>query len=67
MNNNVIMQIIFYISLGASLVVYAHANFSTKSQVDKIENKVDRQATIKDIERIEKKIDKLLLHLLSEK
>lgn len=62
-----IRQTILYISLGASLVVYAHANFSTKHQVDKIENKVDRQATVVDIARIEGKIDTLILHLLDKK
>ena len=62
-----IKQIIYWVGLGVSLVVYAHANFSTTKQVEKIEQKVEKQATSSDIARLEGKIDSLTLYLLGNK
>ena len=62
------LKLIFYwISLGAGLVLYAHANFSTVEQVNKIESKVENQATSQDIIRLEVKIDNLKDYLLNHK
>jgi len=59
--------IIYLVGLGASLVIYAHANFSTVKQVEKLENKIENQATASDIARLEGKIDSLTLYLLERK
>jgi hypothetical protein len=59
--------IIYLIGLGASLVIYAHANFSTVKQVEKLESKIEKQATSGDIARLEGKIDSLTLYLLERK
>lgn len=66
MNLN-LKQIIYWVGLGAFLVVYAHANFSTTKQVEKLEEKVERQATSSDIARLEGKIDTLTFYLLKGK
>lgn len=58
-------QIVYWIGLGCSLIVYAHANFSTKSELDDIKTKVSKQAEREDIKRLENKIDRLTLHLLN--
>lgn len=58
-------QIVYWIGLGCSLVVYAHANFSTKSELDDIKSKVNMQAEKDDIKRLENKIDRLMIHLLN--
>lgn len=57
-------QVIYWVGLGVSLVVYAHANFSTTNQVEKIESRIDRQATKEDIARLEAKIDTIQLYLM---
>lgn len=62
-----IKTIIYWIGLGISLVVYAHANFPTTNQVNKLEAKIERQATSEDIARLEGKIDALTLYLLERK
>jgi cell division protein FtsL len=62
-----IKSIIYWIGLGISLVVYAHANFSTTKQVEKLEAKIERQATSSDIARLEGKIDTLTIYLLERK
>jgi hypothetical protein len=59
--------IIYLIGLGASLVIYAHANFSTVAQVEKLEKKIENQATASDIARLEGKIETLTLYLLQRK
>jgi hypothetical protein len=59
--------IIYWFTLGAGLVLYAHANFSTVDQVNKIEIKVENQATSQDIYRLEAKIDKIKDYLLERK
>lgn len=59
--------IIYLIGLGASLVIYAHANFSTVNQVEKLESKIENQATTSDIARLEGKIETLTLYLLQRK
>lgn len=59
--------VIYWVGLGASLVVYAHANFTTKDEVNKLELKVERQATKEDVNRLEVKIDKVVEHLLNTK
>jgi len=59
--------IIYLIGLGASLVIYAHANFSTVNQVEKLEQKIESQATTSDIARLEGKIETLTLYLLQRK
>lgn len=62
-----IKSIIYWIGLGISLVVYAHANFPTTKQVEKLEAKIERQATSDDIARLEGKIDTLTIYLLERK
>lgn len=57
-------QVIYWVGLGVSLVVYAHANFSTTNQVEKIESRIERQATKEDIARLEAKIDTIQLYLM---
>jgi uncharacterized membrane protein YciS (DUF1049 family) len=59
--------ILYWVGLGCSLVVYAHANFSTKSELTRIERTVSRQAEKEDIKRLERKIDKLTSYLLERK
>jgi hypothetical protein len=59
-------QIVYWIGLGCSLVVYAHANFSTKSELDDIKSKVNKQAEKDDIKRLENKLDRLMIHLLNK-
>lgn len=65
--NEQLKQIIYWIGLGIGLVVYAHANFSTVKQVEKLESRIQEQATNQDIARIENKIDKILFHLIGDK
>lgn len=60
-------QIIYWIGLGCSLIVYAHANFSTKSEVVEIKQKINAQANKEDIARVEAKVDSLLLLLVKAK
>lgn len=64
--NDQIKFVVFCIGLGVSLVVYAHANFSTVKDFERIENKVEEKASDTDIERIENKIDKLIFHLIKD-
>lgn len=59
--------IIYCICLGIGLVVYAHANFSTVKQADKLELKLSSVATSGDVARIENKVDRILFHLIGEK
>lgn len=59
--------IIYWIGLGASLVVYAHANFATKESVVLNTAKLEKVATHRDIARLESKIDQLTLYLLENK
>jgi uncharacterized membrane protein YciS (DUF1049 family) len=59
--------ILYWVGLGCSLVVYAHANFSTKSEVLKIEKAVSKQAEKSDIKRLERKIEELTKYLLERK
>jgi len=66
-------QIISWVGLGASLVVYAHANFPTKETVNKLEEKVERQASRDDmqatrdeVKALGEKIDKLTHYLLNK-
>jgi hypothetical protein len=65
--NERIRLVIYWVGLGAGLVVYAHANFSTVKQVDKIEKKIEGHATKSDIIRLESKIDNLTMYLLGAK
>lgn len=65
--NDQIKQILYWVGLGISLVMYAHANFSTVKQVEKLESKIQIQATSNDIVRIENKIDRILFHLVESK
>lgn len=65
--NDQLKQILYWVGLGISLVVYAHANFSTVKQVEKLESKIQSQATSSDIIRIENKIDRILFHLVESK
>jgi len=65
--NDQIKQILYWVGLGISLVMYAHANFSTVKQVEKLESKIQIQATSNDIVRIENKIDRILFHLMESK
>lgn len=60
-------MILYWISLGAGLVLYAHANFSTVDQVNKIERRVEKQATSDDIYRLERKVDSINEYLLNHK
>lgn len=66
MFNDQLKQIIQWVGLGASLVVYAHANFPTKATVEKLETKVENQATKEDVRDISEKLDKLTLLLLQK-
>lgn len=59
--------VIYWVGLGASLVVYAHGNFTTKEEVSKLEEKVEKQATKEDVARLEGKIDALNNYLLNKK
>lgn len=67
MLTNQLKQIIYWVSLGASLVVYASANFSTKEEFKKLEKKVENQATKEDIKDLSSKIDNLTNYLLNKK
>ena len=60
-------MIIYWFSLGSGLVLYAHANFSTVDQVNKIERRVEKQATSDDIYRLERKVDSINEYLLNHK
>jgi hypothetical protein len=60
-------HIIYWVSLGASLVVYASANFSTKEEMLKLEKKVENQASKEDIKELSSKIDNLTNYLLNNK
>lgn len=67
MLNEQLKLIIYWVGLGASLVVYAHANFATKEKVDKNTAKLESVATDKDIERLENKLDLITKYLLERK
>lgn len=60
-------QIIAWVGLGASLVVYANTNFATKEQVEKNTDKLEKTANADDIKRLEGKIDTLTEYLLNRK
>jgi hypothetical protein len=64
--NDQLKQIIYWFGLGVGLVVYAHANFSTVKQVEKLESKIQGQASAQDLARIENKIDRILFHLVEK-
>tara|TARA_R110000868_G_C10972548_1_gene770411 strand:- start:5742 stop:5942 length:201 start_codon:yes stop_codon:yes gene_type:complete len=63
---NELKSVIFFIgvglTIGFSLIVYAHANFSTKETTDRIEQyqKRGRDQVIKRLDRMNSKLDKLL-------
>jgi cell wall assembly regulator SMI1 len=59
--------IIYWVGIGASLIVYAHANFATKERVEENTAKLESVATVKDIDRVEKKLDDLTRYLLENK
>jgi len=59
--------ILYWVGLGCSLVVYAHANFTTKDELKDLRAQVSRQAEKEDIRRLERKIDKLTNYLLERK
>jgi p-aminobenzoyl-glutamate transporter AbgT len=59
--------VIYCIGLGVGLIVYAHANFSTVKQADKLELKISSLATSNDVSRVENKVDKILFHLIGKK
>lgn len=50
------------LTLGFTLIVYAHTTFSTKSMVNLIKDNGDREkeTIVKRLDRIESKIDKLI-------
>jgi hypothetical protein len=66
MNEKTIKDVIFYIasglSLGFTLIVYAHSQFSTKDMVKRIEQVQDSNEVLleKRLEKIENKLDSLL-------
>jgi len=53
---------IYFIGLGASLVIYAHANFSTKDMIKDIRENRNREVDKIDhrLDRMESKLDILL-------
>jgi hypothetical protein len=59
--------ILYWVGLGCSLVVYAHANFSTKDELKDLKIQVSKQAEKSDIERLERKIERLTTFLLERK
>lgn len=65
--NDQVKFVIYCIGLGVTLIAYAHSNFSTVKQTEKIESKIENQATKQDIARLEGKIDVLTLYLLERK
>jgi len=58
--------VIYCMGLGIALIVYAHANFSTVKQVDKLEDKMALTSSKGDIARLEGKIDIILSYLLEK-
>ena len=60
-------QLIYWVGLGAGLVVYAHANFATAKQVDKVEDEVRSLATRDDLKAIDAKLNLVLGAMLKEK
>ena len=65
--NEHLKQIIYWIGLGVSLVLYANTNFPSVHQVKSLEKKIETQASNKDIQRLENKIDRILFHLMEFK
>jgi HAMP domain-containing protein len=59
--------IIAWVGLGASLVVYAHANFAAREDLEKNTERLDRVATSDDMKRLEAKVDGITLYLLNNK
>lgn len=59
--------IIYCVCLGISLVVYAHANFTTVKQTDRLENKLSSTASVNDVTRLEGKLDIIISYLLERK
>jgi len=61
---NNLKNAIYFIGLGMVLVVYAHANFSTKDDVLRLErhNKDKDTLVINRLDRIESKLDDLILN-----
>jgi len=60
-------RIIYWVTLGMGLVIYAHASFSTKEDVKRVESQVTSLADKKDVFRIESKLDRLIFKLIGEK
>ena len=67
MNQSDIKLAIYFISLGAALVTYAHSNFGTSKELESLVVKVDRKASSDDITRLEHKIDAILFKLMDGK
>jgi hypothetical protein len=61
--NDNIKLAIYWVCLGASLVVYAHENFASKDAIKKL----DTVSTQADITRLENKIDRINDYLLEHK
>lgn len=63
--------VLYYIGIGIALIVYAHANFSTKETQMRLEEEVREinKAVAKkdDIKRVEVKVDKLIFKLIGVK
>lgn len=66
--------IIAWVGLGASLVIYANSNFTTKEDISRLEERVNKQddkisglATKDDVRRVGDKVDKLTEYLLNNK
>jgi hypothetical protein len=65
--NEKLKPIIYWVGLGASLVVYANSNFATKEQVDRNTKKLESVVTKEDFNRLEVKIDAINTYLLNKK
>jgi hypothetical protein len=53
-------QLIYWVGLGAGLVVYAHSNFATARQLEKVEGEVRGLASKEDVKAIDAKLNLIL-------
>jgi hypothetical protein len=64
--NDQLKMIIYWVGMGVALVTYANVNFATRESLNKVEKRVEGLADKHDVNRIESKLDRLIIRLIKE-
>lgn len=59
--------IFWLLGIGATVVIYAHSNFATSADLDKVEQRLENLADKDDVKALSSKIDTLTGYLLNKK